>query len=179
MARFFKPITFDSQVKTALKASRIIIDVVCLIQHDGRTPLMEVVRSNMVDMVKVLIYATDDRTVWKTKETTDVDLSLQDSDGKSVIHHCVQNRKVKALGNLVITCLVSSFGGLQSGKVTGSNLSQTTKQQGLRHASSNFASVQIAHFQKERKPGARDLLGHMRISRTFVFTFVSPKRSHK
>lgn len=55
---------------------------------------MEVVRNNMVDMVKVLMFATDDRTVWETKETTLVDLTLQDNDGKSVIHHCVQNREV-------------------------------------------------------------------------------------
>lgn len=55
---------------------------------------MEAVRDNMMDMVKVLTYATDDRTVWETKETTLVDLTLQDNDGKSVIHHCVQNRKV-------------------------------------------------------------------------------------
>ena len=72
----------------------------CPIQGNGRTPLMEVVRNNMVDMVKVLMYATDDRVVWETKETTDVDLSLQDIDGKSVIHHCVQNRKVTANGDL-------------------------------------------------------------------------------
>ena len=69
---------------------------VLLFQHDGRTPLMEVVRSNAMDMVKVLIYATDNRNVWETKETTLVDLTLQDNDGKSVIHHCVQNREVKA-----------------------------------------------------------------------------------
>jgi len=56
---------------------------------------MEAVRNNMMDMVKVLIYATDDRKVWETKETTLVDLALQDKDGKSVIHHCVQNREVK------------------------------------------------------------------------------------
>lgn len=55
---------------------------------------MEAVRDNMMDMVKVLTYATDDRTVWETKETTLVDLTLQDNDGKSVIHHCVQNREV-------------------------------------------------------------------------------------
>ena len=55
---------------------------------------MEAVRNNTVDMVKVLIYGTDDRTVWETKKTTDIDLTLQDEDGKSVIHHCVQNRKV-------------------------------------------------------------------------------------
>jgi len=80
-------------------------------QHNGRTPLMEVVRSNMLDMVKVLIYATDDRAVWETKDTTDVDLSLQDNDGKSVIHHCVQNRKVRTKSNLVtgyfFNCLFS------------------------------------------------------------------------
>ena len=63
-------------------------------QHDGRTPLMEIVRSNAMDMVKVLIYATDDRKIWETKETTLVDLTLQDNEGKSVIHHCVQNREV-------------------------------------------------------------------------------------
>ncbi|KAJ7388963.1 hypothetical protein OS493_034599 [Desmophyllum pertusum] len=63
-------------------------------KHNGRTPLMEAVRNNMVDMVKVLIYATDDIAVWEIKETTDVDLTLQDNDGKSVTHHCVQNRKV-------------------------------------------------------------------------------------
>lgn len=72
---------------------------------------MEVVRSNMLDMVKELIYATDDRAVWETKDTTDVDLSLQDNDGKSVIHHCVQNRKVKTKSNLVtgyfFNCLLS------------------------------------------------------------------------
>ena len=56
---------------------------------------MEVIRSNMLDMVKVLIYATDDRAVWETKDDTDVDLSLQDNEGKSMIHHCVQNRKVR------------------------------------------------------------------------------------
>lgn len=70
-------------------------------QHNGRTPLMEVVRSNMLDMVKVLIYATDDRAVWETKDTTDVDLSVQDNDGKSMIHHCVQNRKVRTKSNQV------------------------------------------------------------------------------
>ena len=71
-----------------------------LFQHDGRTPLMEVVRNNMVDMVKVLVFATDDRNVWKTKETTLVDLTLQDNDGKSVIHHCVQNRVVSYSNNM-------------------------------------------------------------------------------
>ena len=55
---------------------------------------MEIVRSNAMDMVKVLIYATDDRKVWETEETTLVDLTLQDSEEKSVIHHCVQNREV-------------------------------------------------------------------------------------
>ena len=35
---------------------------------------MEVIRSNMLDMVKVLIYATDDRAVWETKDDTDADL---------------------------------------------------------------------------------------------------------
>ena len=64
-------------------------------QHDGRTPIMEIVRSNAMDMVKVLIYATDDRKIWETKETTLVDLTLQDNEGKSVIHHCVQNREVE------------------------------------------------------------------------------------
>ena len=63
-------------------------------QHDGRTPIMEIVRSNAMDMVKVLIYATDDRKIWETKESTLVDLTLQDNEGKSVIHHCVQNREV-------------------------------------------------------------------------------------
>ena len=63
-------------------------------QHDGRTPIMEIVRSNAIDMVKVLIYATDDRKIWETKESTLVDLTLQDNEGKSVIHHCVQNREV-------------------------------------------------------------------------------------
>jgi len=62
---------------------------------------MEVVRGNMLDMVKVLIYGTDDRAVWETKDTTDVDLSLQDNDGKSMIHHCVQNRKVRTKSNQV------------------------------------------------------------------------------
>ena len=79
----------------------LIGNFLCLIQHNGRTPLMEVVRSNMLDMVKVLIYATDDRAVWETKDNTDVDLSLQDNDGKSMIHHCVQNRKVRRKSNLV------------------------------------------------------------------------------
>ena len=55
---------------------------------------MEAVRNNMMDMAKVLTFATDDRKVWETKETTLVDLTLQDNDGKSVIHHCVQNREV-------------------------------------------------------------------------------------
>lgn len=55
---------------------------------------MEAVRNNTVDMVKVLMFGTDDRTIWATKETTDVDLALQDEDGKSVIHHCVNNRMV-------------------------------------------------------------------------------------
>ena len=55
---------------------------------------MEAVRNNTVDMVKVLMLGTDDRTIWATKETTDVDLALQDEDGKSVIHYCVNNRKV-------------------------------------------------------------------------------------
>ena len=69
---------------------------------------MEVVRSNMLDMVKVLIYATDDRAVWETKENTDVDLSLQDNDGKSLIHHCVQNRKVSdQLTGYTTVCLAS------------------------------------------------------------------------
>ena len=63
-------------------------------QHDGRTPIMEIVRNNAMDMVKVLIYATDDRKIWEAKETTLVDLTLQDNEGKSVIHHCVQNREV-------------------------------------------------------------------------------------
>ena len=75
---------------------------------------MEVVRSNMLDMVKVLIYATDDRAVWETKENTDVDLSLQDNDGKSVIHHCVQNRKVRTKSDqgtgYRTVCLASSLG---------------------------------------------------------------------
>ena len=65
-----------------------------LFQHNGRTAVMEAVRNNTVDMVKVLMFGTDDRTIWATKETTDVDLALQDEDGKSVIHHCVNNRKV-------------------------------------------------------------------------------------
>ena len=63
-------------------------------QHDGRTPIMEIVRNNAMDMVKVLIYATDDRKIWEAKDTTLVDLTLQDNEGKSVIHHCVQNREV-------------------------------------------------------------------------------------
>lgn len=60
---------------------------------------MEAIRNNTVDMVKVLIFGTDDRSIWATKETTDVDLALQDEDGKSVLHHCVNNRKV--MHNLV------------------------------------------------------------------------------
>lgn len=55
---------------------------------------MEAVLDNLMDMVKVLIYATDDRSVWASKETTQVDLSLQDKSGNSVIHLCVQNREV-------------------------------------------------------------------------------------
>lgn len=89
---------------------------------------MEVVRNNMLDMVKVLIYATDDRAVWEIKETTDVDLALQDNDGKSVIHHCVNNRKVTTHGDLVYSCLACSVAMLQSGEVTGSNSDQTTNQ---------------------------------------------------
>ena len=75
---------------------------------------MEVVRSNMLDMAKVLIYATDDRAVWEIKDNTDVDLSLQDNDGKSMIHHCVQNRKVRTKSNQVAgyttVCLASWLG---------------------------------------------------------------------
>ena len=55
---------------------------------------MEAVRDNLMDMVKVLIYAADDRSVWASKESTQVDLSLQDKSGNSVIHLCVQNREV-------------------------------------------------------------------------------------
>ncbi|XP_015763146.1 PREDICTED: ankyrin repeat, PH and SEC7 domain containing protein secG-like [Acropora digitifera] len=62
--------------------------------RNGRTPIMEAVLDNLMDMVKVLIYATDDRSVWASKETTQVDLSLQDKSGNSVIHLCVQNREV-------------------------------------------------------------------------------------
>lgn len=65
-----------------------------LLQRNGRTPIMEAVLDNLMDMVKVLIYATDDRSVWASKETTQVDLSLQDKSGNSVIHLCVQNREV-------------------------------------------------------------------------------------
>ena len=65
-----------------------------LLQRNGRTPIMEAVLDNLMDMVKVLIYATDDRSVWASTETTQVDLSLQDKSGNSVIHLCVQNREV-------------------------------------------------------------------------------------
>ena len=75
---------------------------------------MEVIRSNMLDMAKVLIYATDDRAVWETKDDTDVDLSLQDNDGKSMIHHCVQNRKVRTKSDqgagYTTVCLASLLG---------------------------------------------------------------------
>ena len=97
----------------------LIGNFLCLIQHNGRTPLMEVVRSNMLDMVKVLIYATDDRAVWETKDNTDVDLSLQDNDGKSMIHHCVQNRKVRTKSNQVAaytTVFLASWLGYHTAK---------------------------------------------------------------
>ena len=66
----------------------------CLLQQNGRTALMEAVRSNMVDMAKVLVFASDDRTLWKRKKATDVHLTARDSDGKSVVHHCVKSREV-------------------------------------------------------------------------------------
>ncbi|XP_073244839.1 poly [ADP-ribose] polymerase tankyrase-like isoform X3 [Porites lutea] len=78
-------------------------------KHDGRTPLMEIVRSNAMDMVKVLIYATDDRKIWETKETTLVDLTLQDNEGKSVIHHCVQNREYGSAENVDLLKFLASF----------------------------------------------------------------------
>ncbi|KAL9986739.1 hypothetical protein ACROYT_G000926 [Oculina patagonica] len=78
-------------------------------KRNGRTPLMEAVRNNMLDMVKVLIYATDDRAVWEIKETTDVDLALQDNDGKSVIHHCVKNRKYGSAENVELLKFLASF----------------------------------------------------------------------
>lgn len=81
-------------LKSRLPAFTFRLTYYTCFQHDGRTPLMEIVRSNAMDMVKVLIYATDDRKMWETKETTLVDLTLQDNEGKSVIHHCVQNREV-------------------------------------------------------------------------------------
>lgn len=62
---------------------------------------MEAVIDNLMDMVKVLIYATDDRSVWASKETTQVDLTLQDKRGNSVIHLCVQNREVSGPGAVV------------------------------------------------------------------------------
>ena len=67
---------------------------------------MAAVRHNLMDMVKVLIFATDDRTVWSAKETTQVDLTLQDIDGKSVIHYCVKNREVRG-------AIIGSYPGLE------------------------------------------------------------------
>ena len=71
---------------------------------------MAAVRHNLMDMVKVLIFATDDRTVWSAKETTQVDLTLQDIDGKSVIHFCVKNREVRgALSALILVSKAFHF----------------------------------------------------------------------
>jgi len=107
-ATLFLVNTFDNSLWISKTTALVNATVSCLscllllsisftippLQHDGRTPIMEIVRSNAMDMVKVLIYATDDRKIWETKETTLVDLTLQDNEGKSVIHHCVQNREV-------------------------------------------------------------------------------------
>lgn len=81
---------------------------------------MEAVLDNLMDMVKVLIYATDDRAVWASKETTQVDLTLQDKNGHSVIHLCVQNREVSdgggnfnsGLEDFSLLCLANVLQGL-------------------------------------------------------------------
>jgi hypothetical protein len=54
---------------------------------------MEVVRANLEDMAKLLLYGTKDRAQWKGNKTN-VNISATDEEGKGVIHHCVQSREV-------------------------------------------------------------------------------------
>ena len=55
---------------------------------------MDAVILGQEDMIKVLLYGTDDLLKWNGPAKTDVNLAAQDKDGNSVVHHCVQTHTV-------------------------------------------------------------------------------------
>lgn len=55
---------------------------------------MDAVLLRREDMVKILLYGTDDRVKWNGPAKTNINLAAQDENGDSVIHHCVQTHEV-------------------------------------------------------------------------------------
>ena len=56
---------------------------------------MDAVLFGYEDMVKILLYGTDDTLKWNGPAKTDINLAAQEENGKSVVHHCVQTREVR------------------------------------------------------------------------------------
>lgn len=84
---------------------------------------MELVRANMEDMAKLLVYGTKDRAQWKGNKTK-VNMAATDNEGKTVLHHCVQSREVSCGVNLLGgSCLQGKTGdGHAAHSIVGLNL---------------------------------------------------------